>query len=79
GDQAKLSGQWPTDLLPALNPSPVDVAGAGDCMLVVTTMALATGASIWEASLLGSVAAAVQVGRVGNLPISTSEIIARLS
>jgi len=79
GDQAKLSGQWPTDLLPALNPSPVDVAGAGDCMLVVTTLALATGASIWEASLLGSVAAAIQVGRVGNLPISADEIISRLS
>lgn len=79
GDQAQLSGQWPTDLLPALNPSPVDVAGAGDCMLVVTTLALATGASIWEASLLGSVAAAVQVGRVGNLPISSDEIISRLS
>ena len=79
GDQAQLSGQWPTDLLPALNPSPVDVAGAGDCMLVVTTLALTTGASIWEASLLGSVAAAVQVGRVGNLPISAGEIIARLS
>jgi rfaE bifunctional protein kinase chain/domain len=78
-DQSKSSGQWPTDLLPALNTAPVDVAGAGDCLLVVTTLALATGASIWEASLLGSVAAAVQVGRVGNLPITADEIISRLS
>lgn len=75
GDRAQSASSWPTDRLPALNTSPVDVAGAGDCLLVVTSLALAAGASLWEASLLASVAAAVQVSRVGNLPVTPGEIL----
>jgi bifunctional ADP-heptose synthase (sugar kinase/adenylyltransferase) len=75
GDRAKLTSAWPTDRLPALNTSPVDVAGAGDCLLVVASLALAAGASLWEASLLASIAAAVQVSRVGNLPVTQGEIL----
>jgi rfaE bifunctional protein kinase chain/domain len=66
---------WLTDRLPALNQNPIDVSGAGDSMLITSSMALASNASIWEASLIGSIAAAVQVSRVGNVPLNLDEII----
>ena len=62
------------DQIEALNRDPKDVAGAGDSMLVVSGMALAVGASIWEAACLGSIAAAIQVGRMGNTAISMKEM-----
>jgi bifunctional ADP-heptose synthase (sugar kinase/adenylyltransferase) len=69
---------WFTDRVDALNTSPKDVAGAGDSLLIVSAMTLASGGSIWEAALLGSLAAAVQVGRVGNKPIRTEELLREL-
>jgi rfaE bifunctional protein kinase chain/domain len=68
-----------TDQLPAFNTLPKDVAGGGDSFLTCASMALAVGANIWEAAYLGSVAAACQVGRVGNIPLSASELIQELS
>jgi rfaE bifunctional protein kinase chain/domain len=70
---------WPPDRIEALNSAPKDVAGAGDSMLIASGMALAVGANIWEATCLGSVAAAIQVGRVGNNPISLAEMHAALT
>jgi len=62
------------DRLPALQSVPVDPAGAGDAFLVASSMCLAAGATIWEASFVGSVAAAVQVSRIGNLPLQDNEL-----
>jgi rfaE bifunctional protein kinase chain/domain len=73
------SQPWPPDQIEALNPNPKDVAGAGDSMLIASGMALAVGATIWEAACLGSIAAAIQVGRVGNTPISLAEIQAAIA
>ncbi len=64
---------WVTDRIPALNSAPRDVAGAGDSLLIFSGMALAAKATIWEAALLGSLAAGVQVSRVGNTPIRITE------
>jgi len=64
-----------TDRLGALNTAPRDVAGAGDSLLITSALALASGGTIWEAAYLGSLAAAVQVGRVGNTPIRTKELL----
>jgi rfaE bifunctional protein kinase chain/domain len=72
------AGNYEIEQLPALNSAPRDVAGAGDSLLVTAALALAADASIWEASLLGSIAAAVQVSRVGNIPIMNSEIAREL-
>ncbi len=63
-----------TDILPAMNHAPKDVSGAGDSMLTGCAMALAVGANVWEAAFIGSVAAACQVGRVGNRPLTATEI-----
>ena len=67
-------GQWHTDRLEALNLAPKDPAGAGDCLLVCTAMAMALGRSIWESVYIGSLAAACQVGRIGNTPLSVDEL-----
>jgi len=62
------------DKIPALNNWAKDVSGAGDSLLVAAAMAIATGATIWEAASLGAVAAAIQVDSVGNSPLSVSQI-----
>jgi rfaE bifunctional protein kinase chain/domain len=66
---------YKTDRLKALNSSPKDVAGAGDSMLISTLLSYAAGADQWKAALIGSVSAAIQIGRVGNLPISEKELL----
>ena len=66
---------WTTDTLPALNMAPRDVAGAGDSMLISGSMALSVGASVWEAALIASNVAALQVSRVGNVPISHVDLL----
>ena len=74
-------GESPADLdrLPALNPTPVDVAGAGDSMLTAATMALTVGGSLAQAAYIGSIAAAIQVSRVGNVPLTYDELNRALS
>ena len=65
---------WHTDRLPAFNMAAKDPAGAGDSLLTCCSMALAVGADIWQSMYLGSIAAACQVGRVGNIPLSATDI-----
>ena len=67
-------GSAHTDELPVFNLDPKDPAGAGDCMLICSSMALAAGANIWESAYLGSIAAACQVSRIGNLPLEQDEL-----
>jgi rfaE bifunctional protein kinase chain/domain len=72
---ARNSVDWMDDRLPAFNSAPKDTAGAGDSFLACASMALCAGADIWQSVYLGSLAAACQVARVGNAPLSTSELI----
>jgi rfaE bifunctional protein kinase chain/domain len=67
-------GKVVTDQIPALNANPRDAAGAGDSLLVASSMAIACGADIMTAAYIGSIVAAIQVGRIGNMPITVSEI-----
>lgn len=64
-----------TDNIKALGSNVKDVSGAGDSLLACSSMALAVGANIWQSAYLGSLAAAVQVSRVGNIPIKKDEIL----
>jgi rfaE bifunctional protein kinase chain/domain len=75
---SEVANGWLTDQVEALNKFPKDVAGAGDSMLVASALTLAAGGTIWEAACIGSMAAALQVGRVGNIPIASSELNAFL-
>ena len=63
-----------TDRLEAMNKNPVDPAGAGDSLLTCSALALASGSDIWQSAYLGSVAAACQVGRNGNIPLSANDM-----
>ena len=63
------------DRISALNCAPKDSSGAGDSMLISSAMTLASGGNIWEAACVGSLAAAIQVGRMGNIPLSAHELL----
>ena len=67
------------DKIPALNPMAVDVAGAGDSLLISSALTICAGGSIWDAGCIGSIAAAIQVSRVGNSPIQVDEIVNQLN
>ena len=71
--------EWLTDRINALNSSPRDVAGAGDSLLITAAMTMESGGNIWEAACLGSIAASIQVGRLGNTPIKINEFFKELS
>jgi rfaE bifunctional protein kinase chain/domain/rfaE bifunctional protein nucleotidyltransferase chain/domain len=63
-----------SDFLPSLAGQVVDPLGAGDALLSCATLALCAGASLPQAGYLGSAAAAIAVGRVGNGPVSCEEL-----
>ena len=63
------------DNMPVLNPFPRDTMGAGDALLISSFILFASGATIWEAGLVGAIASAIQVSRKGNIPINANEII----
>ena len=67
-----------TDRLPAFNNTPKDVAGAGDSLFACVALAHRAGADIWSSAYLGSLAAACQVSRVGNIPQDPEELLYEL-
>lgn len=67
-----------TDNITALGDIVKDVSGAGDSLLTCTAMALVSGVNIWQSGYLGSLAAAIQVSRIGNIPITKDEILKEL-
>lgn len=69
---------FPDDRLPAFNSFPKDVSGAGDSFFLTSAMSLRTGADIWQSSYLGAIAAALQVSRVGNAPLTVSDILTEI-
>jgi rfaE bifunctional protein kinase chain/domain len=74
-----LPGVWITDRLPAFNPAPLDTAGAGDSFVTCAAMSLAAGANLWQSVYLASIAAALQVGRTGNIPLRPEELLAEIN
>jgi rfaE bifunctional protein kinase chain/domain len=75
---ASQDGSLRTDRLPAFNPSPKDVSGAGDSFFMSAAMALRVGADIWQSSYLGALAAALQVSRLGNIPLTVADLVAEI-
>jgi rfaE bifunctional protein kinase chain/domain len=72
---APKGGTYHTDRLPAFNTAPKDVAGAGDSFFTCAAMALRAGADVWQATYLGSVAAAWQVSHIGNTQLTGDELL----
>jgi len=76
---ASNKNELTNDRLPAFNTAPKDSAGAGDSLLTCCSMAISVGADVWQSMYLGSIAAACQVSRVGNIPLSPVDIATELS
>lgn len=68
------SNSYEDDEIAALNKNPISTSGAGDCLLAITSLALACNFSIWTSAFLGSIASALQVSIVGNLPIKLKNL-----
>jgi len=62
--------------IPAFNVSEVfDVTGAGDTVAAVYSLSLASGASDYEAALLGNLAASIVVRKYGTSTVNEVELI----
>ena len=71
---ARKGGESFTDRLPAFNTAPRDPAGAGDSLLASASLALVSGLDIWQSIYLGALAAACQVSRLGNMPLTQQDL-----
>ncbi len=71
-------GAWASRLrgehVPAFTPHATDALGCGDALLATATLTLARGGSLLGASYLGAAAAAVEARRIGNVPVSGSDL-----
>jgi rfaE bifunctional protein kinase chain/domain len=75
---AQEGDTYVTDRLPAFNTAPKDTAGAGDSFLACASMALRGGLGLWQSVYLGALAAACQVSRVGNSPLSQADLVTEI-
>jgi sugar/nucleoside kinase (ribokinase family) len=77
-DAGQGSDQWASRLkgehVPALCAHAVDSLGCGDALLAAATLALASGGSLLGAAFLGSLSAACQAQRLGNIVVSSSDL-----
>jgi rfaE bifunctional protein kinase chain/domain/rfaE bifunctional protein nucleotidyltransferase chain/domain len=64
-----------TEYLPSFARYATDPMGAGDAMLAATACALASGASVMQAAFVGNCCAAVECGKVGNVPVSRADLL----
>jgi D-beta-D-heptose 7-phosphate kinase/D-beta-D-heptose 1-phosphate adenosyltransferase len=55
-----------------------DVSGAGDTVIATTMLALAAGATFFEAADLANVAAGIVVAKLGTATVTPDEILAEL-
>ncbi len=62
--------------IPTVAQEVFDVSGAGDTVIAVFTLAVAAGASPWEAAILSNHAAGIVVGKVGTAITVPSELLA---
>lgn len=68
-----------TEQLPALKSHPKDVAGSGDSLLITSALFMASVASVIDVGLMDSLAAGVQVYRLGSNPLQTATLISLLT
>ncbi len=69
------AGSNTIQMIPTYAREVYDVSGAGDTVISVLTLALAAGADMEEASILGNLAAGVEVGKRGTATVSPKEIM----
>jgi len=72
-------GKQEAYLIPTFAREVFDVSGAGDTVIAVLGLALASGASIAEAATLANIAAGVEVGKRGTATVTIDEIAVSLN
>ena len=65
-------------LIPTYAREVYDVSGAGDTVIAVLALALASGAELDEAVVLGNLAAGVEVGKRGTATVTPEEVLVAL-
>ena len=68
------AGSKGVQMIPTYAREVYDVSGAGDTVVTVLALALASGATIVESAILGSLAAGVVVGKRGTATVSQDEL-----
>lgn len=66
-------------LAPAVARQVFDVSGAGDTVIAVLALCLASGLPIEPAAQLANIAAGIVVGKVGTVPVEKHELLAALA
>lgn len=69
-----VSKNEPTMQLSALTKEIYDVTGAGDTVLTIFSVAIASGLSFQQAAYLSNLAASITVGKLGAAPVSLEEL-----
>jgi rfaE bifunctional protein kinase chain/domain len=67
-------GSQEIQLIPTYAREVYDVSGAGDTVIAVLSLALATGSTLEEAAILGNLAAGIEVGKRGTATVDPMEI-----
>ncbi len=65
-------------LVPTIPKDVYDVSGAGDMVLSVLGFIVGGGNSFEDAAMIANVAAGIEVGKIGAIPVSKSEILSAL-
>ena len=60
--------------IPAKAKEVYSIIGAGDTVVAVAALALASGADLKEAAVLSNIAAGIKVGKIGTASVSIEEI-----
>jgi rfaE bifunctional protein kinase chain/domain len=71
-----LKNEKQPELIPSFARNVLDVSGAGDSLLVLASLALSTGSSLEAAAYIGSIGAAIQTQRIGNIPLFVEDLAA---
>ena len=59
---------------PALSSNPVDVSGAGDCLLSIMAVGLASSENMMIAAAVSACGAALAVDSIGNNPVTKTSL-----
>ena len=73
-ETAGFATRLKSEHVPAMAGFAVDPLGCGDSLLSAATLTLASGGTLLQAAFLGSISAAAQAQRLGNVPVTASEL-----